>query len=196
MKSAFAIGLLIVAGCAGPPAPQESSQGASPPESSQAAPQPSATPGSVAVSRADALLADLEKREADTKKLADDYALRALQIPVVTEPGAKPSPAPEHPRDSGTLLALEPRYGGRNEAWWRSQMALRVVRLQNSVLRFNAALAALKSTMNQANGRGVYNRAESDALQLRAIALSDRAEVERFRETARRLNVPPGWLRP
>jgi hypothetical protein len=166
-----------------------------------------------AASRADALLADLATREAEYKKAETEIAARERlrPLPVVAE--AIPTPvassasttAPATQTSASAPTATAPvRYGGHDEEWWKNEMRMLQVRLQDDVRKFDAAMAAWRHAIEQMNTKSVAifataqesaNRSEREAQQLKAVVQADRDAIERLREDARRADVPPGWLR-
>lgn len=179
-----------------------------PPASAPAAPQepPAAAPvDRAAIDRADALLADLAKREAAFKNTEAMPVARANEIPVVVE-----RPRAETSSSAAPVTAAAPAsqgpttFSGHDEAWWKNEMRALEIRASDSLKKFDAAIAAMESARRQMDTKSLaimttaqdaFNRAERDAQQYKADVQNDRAAVERLREDARRANVPPGWLR-
>jgi hypothetical protein len=202
MKHLPIVMLLAVSGCAPPPA-------AAPVSTPAESVAPVAK--SEAALRADALLADMQKREADYKK--DEAALsasdRRRQLPI-NEPVVSRSTERQPPLPTSAPTAEIPStmqtisFGGHEESWWKNEMRKLQVQLDDDLRKFNGAMSAWKGAIDSMNTKSMAiattamdgaQRAERDAQQLKAVVQSDRDAIERLREDARRANVPPGWLR-
>lgn len=168
---------------------------------------------SPSTTRADAILADLARREAEYKKAEAEVAARDRQarLPIVVETS---SPAPVSQASAVTTSAapLVPATSpiaesGHDETWWKNQMRTVEVRLDEDTRRLQEARDQQRMASDQmsaatkagaivfAQAQEAFNRATATVNDLQATVRNDAAAVERVREDARRANVPPGWLR-
>lgn len=178
------IGLTLSA-CSRPPAAAEPA--AETPIIAEAPVEPSA-----AEQRAAALVEDMQRKQA-----AFDREMAPAPRPVVTPPGsvdvAPPvtrapiaAAAPPVVTEFGPVL-----FGEHDEPWWKGKMRDLDVVADDAVTR----LAAAERAAEQQRLQVTYDRALAEVNARKAEAVNAKAAVERFREDARRANVPPGWLR-
>lgn len=181
------------------------------PPPAQPAPAPATTE---AAQRADALLADMARREAEYKKAETDVAERERlrQIPItpaasapVQTPAAAAAPYAPVPVNAAAPMASAG--DGRDEAWWKNEMRSAEVRLSDNQRRLQESRAEMGRALRQmevavdagsivfAQAQEAYNRVRAEVARLEGEVRNDSASVERVREDARRANVPPGWLR-
>lgn len=201
------VALVVIAGCSQP--------SAQPTNTTQSA--PAATPSPTdAASRADALLADMAKREAEYKKQEADIAARERlkPLPTFTPPPAQTISPPATPPSAAPSTAVPaatpsggPMFGGHDEAWWKNEMRTADVRAADSARQLQQArdqqrmasdqmsLATKAGAIVFAQAQEAFNRATAEVNRLEAQVRNDIAGVERVREDARRADVPPGWLR-
>lgn len=211
-RSVRAIAIMIAFTIACAPQPQPLETNATP-----VAPATTQTP-SETTTRADALLADMARREAEYKKQEAEVTAgeRRRQLPAVTAtstpapatPIVVPSPsqpastATAAPATTGAIL-----FGGHDEAWWKNEMRTADVRAADSERQLQQARDQRRMASDQmqaavkagsivfAQAQEAFNRAAAEVNRLEAQVRNDRAAVERVKEDARRADVPPGWLR-
>lgn len=176
------------------------------------APPPAATPQqtplvvipadpapSAATARADALIEDLRRREAEQAKRDKENPpppapkLDAL-LPVQT-PRASTTPQP------ATIAALPPApttqaqapavSETRGEQWWKDQARALQVALEDETSRMNQAARAMQNSTLKITA----DEAEREYRARVAAVQNARAALDRFRDDARRAGVPPGWAR-
>jgi hypothetical protein len=95
--------------------------------------------------------------------------------------------------------------GSRDEAWWRA----RVAAIREAILNGEQRVTALESEIARLDTEAIARDDPAQQATLRQQAIETRGELDRVRagvaathgeladvlEEARRLNVPPGWLR-
>lgn len=104
---------------------------------------------------------------------------------------------------SAAPLRADPATGAEGEAWWRAQHAARAAAVA-SLEREVAACEEREAPPAYDGIAGYVTRGRDGRLreveiqrcdQQRADLEAARAELDRFEEQARRLGIPPGWLR-
>jgi hypothetical protein len=113
-------------------------------------------------------------------------------------PAARPM-APAARAAEPAAAQAEERIGGRTEAEWRSQAQLLEERLRRLELELEAleeSTTAYGGWSTQRDGRRVEQVAAPDERRRleRALELAE-TQLDALEEEARRLGVPPGWLR-
>lgn len=212
MKPHFLAIVVSLAACSPAPTPPPTAQPVAPASSTQ----PSAAVTSEAISRADALIADMRRNEAATAKLDRELAHAPSPTPreilARFEPRAETAAptttsAPPTAEPAPQAAPPAPAAPARDEAWWKDQMRTADVRLTESIRRLQHALDERDAAVNQmglavkagsvvfAQAQEAANLARAEVGRLEAEVRNARAAVERLREDARRANVPPGWLR-
>lgn len=176
-----------------------------------AAPPAEAPPPAPVVSKADALIEDLRRREAAQAKFdRENPTPAAPRLDDLIRPSASAPVAsvmPEHRTVTAAPSAAAPVTDARDESWWKNQMRNAETRLTDNARRLQEATDRRDRAQRQmqvavdagsivfAQAQEAYNRASAEVGRLEAEVRNDRAAVERVREDARRANVPPGWLR-
>jgi len=153
-------------------------------------PEPTVTAPAPTVARADALLADMARREAAYKEfertappppppptLDAQATVPAIPAPVVSTTAPVP------------VGAIEPV---KDEAWWKDRM--RVLKARLDADRFE--LAAAERSIDSASLRLTQDQAIAERNRLRAAVAADLSAIESLELEARRAGIPPGWLRP
>lgn len=119
---------------------------------------------------------------------------------------ARPAPAAPGagPKASDAAAAAPAAAGelrmGRDEAWWRKQREEHVSRIEQLEKQV-AACPEVPRVPNPASphfDRRAYDRATqeaNDCSSARSSLQVSRTQLENFEETARKQDVPPGWLR-
>lgn len=210
MKLIPLLAIAVMIGCAQQQqAPQAPAAATPPVEATPAAASPS-------TERADALIAELSRREEEYKKDAAEVAARDRQarLPVIVE-ASTPAPSSSRPSITTSPAGVAPTAStptvsaetGRDEAWWKNEMRTVEVRLNDNTRRLQEAndqrtmaqrqmeIAVKAGAAVFAQAQEAFNRANAEVQRLQAEVRNDSAAVERVREDARRANVPPGWLR-
>ncbi len=91
--------------------------------------------------------------------------------------------------------------GGHDEAWWRHELESHTRRIEDFERQVAACPEIPSLPAPSASGgydRRAYDRAAEQAdrcTQARGGLGIARTQLERFQENARRLDVPPGWVR-
>jgi hypothetical protein len=200
------IAVALMVGCSPSPAP--------PVQTSTPAPVEQAAQPAPSVSRADAMIEDMRRREAAQAKLDRESppppVPRLEDLVRPSAPAAATTAAPTAPPATTGSTAPSPSPSvstERDEKWWKNEMRTAQVRLQNSVARWEASVDQMKMAQRQmeiltkgppvtfAAAQDAFNRATAEANRYKAESENDRAAVDRIREDARRAGVPPGWLR-
>lgn len=198
---------LAVGGCAPSTPGRAEPSRLTPPESSPAAttaPDPS-------VARADALVADMQRREAAYREAErnapppppapglDDF--RAAAVPPVSVSAETPIPRDLAQAPPATPVSVDPR---QTESYWKDQMRELLVRRNEHLRRFDGALAQADAARDQmetknsaifVTAQASFNSAMSEVNRLKAEVENAQAAIARLEEDARRAGVPPGWLR-
>ncbi len=189
------------------------------------APAPAATPidpapvsapapvSSDVLAKADALIAEMRRNEAALQKFDRENPLPPpprLDDLLRPTAAAAASPTSEVPASATQLETPSPAPVAsntrpeRDEQWWKTEMHVRELRLQESVAQMNAARASMRTTADLADPKSViltataqrgFQEVEAEFQKWSRQVSIDRGEVERFREDARRAGIPPGWLR-
>lgn len=143
-------------------------------------------------------------REAARTRAASRPALIQEDAPPAARdpsPHAAPSAGAAAGPRPGAWQVEDPKPQGRGEAHWRSEHGRRVARVEQLERRV-AELEALGAE-SAPSRRGRISDRNFDRYHGRHLEwegktqelVRARAELEAFRETARRAGVPPGWLR-
>jgi hypothetical protein len=186
--------LVTAAACSEPPAqPQTQTAPAAVP-----AALAEQAPKSEAVTRADALLDDLKRREAAQARFdRENPAPATIPIPAslpasratpstaaaaVALPAATDAPAAQPAPDSPAAAAP-----ARDQAWWKQQM--------QSLQQALAAASAKLAEAEKENYKYGYNDLQAEYKKRVAAVAEARLAVERLHDDARRARVPPSWLR-
>lgn len=190
MKAFALLFVVVLAGCeTSAPTPTAAP---APPVAAQVS-----TPTPESIARADALLADMRRREADFKEfersMPQPKAVRLEDFIPREQPNSTPNvvaaSATDQPSVAQTVSA--PAGSAKDETWWKDQMRVLVVQLEAD----QRLLAAAERQMDSTTLRLTYDQATAEYNKLIAAVASDRAAITRLEEDARRANVPPGWLR-
>lgn len=207
-RAAIFVGVVILVGCAQPPAPV-----APPPTPAPIAATP--VPQSAAAARADAMIEDLRRRQTAQAKFdrenpappsprIEDLIRPSSSAPIPTTPAVMVAATGQPALPTAPAASSAP---ARDEQWWKNEMRSAQVRLENNIERLQAARDQARMALEQmrilAKGGSVAFAAAQEATykanaevnRYEAEIINDRAAVERVREDARRANVPPGWLR-
>jgi hypothetical protein len=186
------LSLLLIVSCSPSPAAVQASAPA--PATSPVAEQPAApTPQ---VSRADALIEDLRRREAAQAKLDREAPPPpAPRLEDLVRPAAAAAAASAPSTTAPASASPE-----RDEQWWKNEMRTAQARLQNSVARWEASVDEMRTAQHCYSARRSrcqekFNRASADANRYKTDSDNDRAAIDRLREDARRASVPASWLR-
>ncbi|MGE3842793.1 MAG: hypothetical protein AB7I50_14550 [Vicinamibacterales bacterium] len=168
-------------------------------------------------------LADLARREAERRKAVKEsgkvYTNSDVQraTGAVSQPSATPVQKPADSTAPSTAASPTPQESAeaaskadsseplRDEAWWRKQMADLTDQLNRSRLfgealqsRINALWADFSARDDPAQ-RSVIEKSRSDALgeleRVKKEIAQFQQSIEDLEESARKANVPPGWLR-
>lgn len=204
------VAILAVSGCGQPTPPPE--QAVAPVASAPEAPAVQ----SEAAARAEALIEDMQRKESALAKFErenpapppprlDDIlaAQRAATQPPAAVAVAPSGPSPDSPAAPAPTTAAATT--ARDESWWKNGYHDRELKYQDSLAKANAAGASMRTTTSlynstenarlAATAQSGFQSAEAEYQKAVRQADIDRAELDRFREDARRANVPPGWLR-
>lgn len=200
------VSVLAVAlfGCAAPPAPE-------PVERETAAEQPSSSVADTATAKADALLADMKRREAAFKEFErsmppppppprlEDFAPR--QEPAAPRAMAISS---NQPTSSGPSQALESPAAAQSEETWKNRMRDLKARLDAAELSLASARAQVSDLQRYVREDGSMPpvvadnmfRARASVTDAAAATVFAQTQIKNLEEEARRAGIPSGWLRP
>jgi len=163
------------------------------------APAPSPFTKTPAEIRADEIIADLARREAEQKKI---HEAATKEVPVVVEFSPKGSPSA-----SGVSGGSSPAYGsapsapppGSNEGdYWRQEHSIASARLQSAEQKLNQARQKLSEAQSQANspneqmrrmGQDAINRAQSEISAAQSEVYSAQSAVSNARQMAANAGV-------
>ena len=217
MTTAFRFVVLVVTvlvvGCGGGEAP---AAGEAAPEAAPAAAPKAAAPkggGDAAKkptpeSRADEIIADLARRQAEQERALKEAAEKVQVVTEVSPKSAPPSrrfgsPVPGSPSYGSAASAPPP--GSSNDAdYWRQEFGIASARLQQAQSQLQQAQQKLRdaeSQMNNSNkevarmGREAYSRAQQEMSSAQNAVYSGQSAVDTARNNALRAGVPASYLR-
>ena len=180
----------VLAGCGRPDVPED---------------EPAKTPPPLpdTLARADSIVADLKKREAEQREQEAKRQQPPGGIPVVNE---FPGQARRFYRQpSYQTYSVPPEFHQRaEESRWKSEAQFLDIQLQTSLKYADASLARMEAanaemarmnTATYAEAQREHAAAAADYQQFMQAVESSRRNIERLRDAARRANVPPGWAR-
>jgi hypothetical protein len=186
-----AAALIAAVGCSTPPAAEPASNPTT--AAPSAAPQPAATKHSDAMARADQLVADAARREAEYQQTLKDQQERKGGIPVYDQytPLGEPVEGP-----------LPTAQAGRPEWWWRAQVQELRRRIDhNSVMNRQAfnKLQSARANLQKGEGDGPTLRlalrdAEAEYARFSRAMYRDSDHLHFFRQEARQMGIPKEWL--
>jgi hypothetical protein len=194
--SAFVV-ISFALGCGSTPAP----------DAAAAAPAPAAAAPSLKApeKRADEIIADLKKREAEQAMIGHRAA---TNVPVVTEvsPQARPGSRQQGPTPFGGFPAGPPP-GGTNESdanYWRQEFSIAQARLISSTQKMEQARQRMNDAQSQSSnpnqsiakmGQDAYARAQQEFSAAQSAMYQDQSAVDAARSNAMRAGVPASMLR-
>ena len=196
-----AIVIVLAAGCSSaPPAPSAKGASAAAPKAAPAATKPTAE------SRADELIADLQRRESEQAKINQDAR---DNVRVVTEVSPKSSSGMRTPgaAQSSAYATGAPSAGGASEAEanrWKQEFSMAQARLQSSQQKLEEAQRRMNDAQSQMNntnsavrkmGQDAYNRAQQEVSSAQSAVNNDRYAVDSARSQALAAGVPASYLR-
>lgn len=181
---AWVLGALIVSSCSPSAAP------APPPVDTPPVVEPAVQ--SDAVTRADALLAEMKRNEVAFAKMQSEAPKPvAAMPPQMNQPSATGTPNPAQPMPSAPQPSAPVAVDGKDETWWKDRARSIGLRLEDAERMVTASAIAVDS----ATLRITQDEARAALLNRVAAVRTIRAELVSLQEDARRANVPPGWLR-
>jgi hypothetical protein len=217
MTTTFRFAVLVVTvfavGCGSGEPPAEAAA-AAPAEAAPAAAAPGRPAGAPAKkstpeSRADEIIADLQRRQNEQSKIQKEAAER---VAVVTEISPKSAPGRggfgRLPNNSGTYATSAPPPGGggaSNDAdYWRQEFGIASARLQatqQTLTQAKQKMTDAESQMRNPNqavarsGREAYSRAQQEYSAAQSALYQHQSAVDAARNNAIRAGVPASYLR-
>lgn len=167
--------------------------------SAATAPPPVAAPPVVepaaqseAVTRADALLAEMKRNEVAFARMQSEAPKPvAAMPPPIDQPRATGTPNLAQPMPSAPQPSAPIAADGKDETWWKERARALTQSLEEAERNATAARLALNSTTL----RITEDQARAEYLARLAAVSNIKAEIERFREDGRRASIPAGWMR-
>ena len=164
-----------------------------------AAPRPAPPAKKSAVeTRADELIADLKRREAEQAKVKHSPVVEVTPRSTGSQPAGRFTP---------TYSASSAVPSGRNENdanYWRQEFSMAQARLQSSTQQLDSARQRMNDAQAQAGnanqavariGQDAYNRAQQEFYAAQSAVSDAQRSVEMARSNAMNAGVPPAYLR-
>ena len=166
-----------------------------------AAPAPAAPPAkkTPTETRADELIADLKRREADQAKI------RTQPVVEVSPQGRAASrPASGFTPTSSASSAMPPGANENDANYWRQEFSMAQARLQSASSQLESARQRMNDAQSQASnsnqavsriGQDAYNRAQQEYYAAQSAVTDAQRAVENARYNALNAGVPASYLR-
>lgn len=204
------VALAFAAACGSPPAPAAKPAAEKPAANSKgkAADGKKVADDKSVEARADEIIADLRKREAEQGKIQERVTGR---VPVVVE--VSPKSGGGVGGGVGQLYTGTSIYPGSTAAtginsadanYWRQEYSIASARLQSSQRRLEEARRRMNEAQQQQSspnaalrkmGQDAYQRAQQEYSQAQSAYYEDQSAVDRARSAAMNAGVPPSALR-